>query len=205
MNPNVIGPVMERTVRFAALSRLLRGELVDPGSLSVATDLAIGTVVEALARLDASGAIHLSNGTVAAAYPLSATPTRHRILHGGTTAYANCAIDALAVPSMVEGAATVESHCAHCDRGITVQMRGEDILASHPEAPVVFHVERDCCEPGPTVLVRCPHINFFCGSDHAGRWRAENAGMTGETLTLRQAVTRAREVFAPVIRLCKPG
>jgi hypothetical protein len=193
-------------VRVAVLRRLLEGEPVDSASLSVTTDLPTGAVVEALAHLDAAGAIYLSNGTVTAAYPLSAAPTRHRILHDGITAYACCAIDALAVPSMVEEAATVESRCAHCDQAITVEIRSDRILSSHPETPVVFHVDRDCCAPGPTLLAHCPHINFFCGSDHAGRWRAANPGMTGDTLTLEQAVTRAREIFAPVIRLlCKPG
>jgi hypothetical protein len=193
-------------VRVAVLRRLLKGEPVDSGSLSVTTDLPIGTVAEALARLSAAGAISLSNGIVAAAYPLSAAPTRHKVLHDGTTAYACCAVDALAVPSMVEGGATVESRCAHCDQTITVEMRSDRILSSHPETLVVFHVDRDCCDPGPTLLARCPHINFFCGSDHAGRWRAANPGMTGDTLTVDQAVTRAREIFGPVIRLlCKPG
>jgi len=200
------GPSTETMVREAVLRRLLNGEPVDPVSLSVTANLPVGTVVEALARLNAAGAIHLSNGTVTAAYPLSAAPTHHRILHGGTIAYACCAIDALAVPSMVEEAATVESRCAYCDQAITVEMRSDRILSSYPETLVVFYVDRDCCDPGPAALVRCPHINFFCGSDHAGRWRAAHPGMTGDTLTLDQAVSRAREIFGPVIRLlCKPG
>ena len=193
-------------VRVAVLRRLLKGAPVDASALSATTDLPMGAVVEALARLDTMGAISLSNGTVAAAYPLSAAPTRHRILLDGTTAYACCAIDALAVPSMVEGAWTVESRCAHCNQAIMVKMRSDRILSSHPETLVVFHVDRDCCDPGPTVLAHCPHINFFCGSDHAGRWRAANPGMTGDVLPLDQVVARAREIFAPVIRLlCKPG
>src|SRR2546430_1267340 len=111
-------PSRDTIVRVAVLRRLLKGEPVDSGSLSVTTDLPIRAVVEALARLDTIRAIYGSNGPVAAAYPLPAAPPCHKVLHDGTTAFACCAIDALAVPSMVKGAATLESRCAHCDQAI---------------------------------------------------------------------------------------
>jgi len=104
---------------------------------------------------------------------------------------------------MIDSPATIESRCAYCDRDVKVQMRGDQVLSSHPEAPVAFHADRDCCEAGPTVLVRCPRINFFCGSDHVNRWLAENPGLTGDTLTLDQGVIRAREIFAPAFRLVR--
>jgi alkylmercury lyase len=90
---------------------LLRGETVDPPSLSATAGPTTGTVAEALEALDATGVISLLDRSVRAAYPLSAVPTPHRILHDGATAYACCAIDALAVPSMVGGKATIESRC----------------------------------------------------------------------------------------------
>ncbi len=193
----------EMRVWSAVLRRLLRGESVDPASMSSHGDLPAGTMVEALASLHASGAIYLSNGTVGAAYPLSGVPTQHRVCYAGTAVYACCAIDALAVPSMVDEAATIESRCAHCDQGITVQMRKDLILASQPEDPAVFCVARDCCETGPTVLTRCPHINFFCGPDHMRRWQDEHPGLTGDGLSLSQAVTRACETFASIIGLVR--
>ena len=130
-------------------------------------------------------------------------PTPHLVRHDGTTLYACCAIDALAVPGMIDAAVTVESRCADCDTVIRVEMTGDRILASHPDAPVVFHVSRDCCEAGPTILTRCPHINFFCGLDHARRWQAAHPGRVGDTLRLSQAVARAREIFASTIRLVR--
>lgn len=195
------GTTPEMRVWAAMLRRLLRGESVDPASMSAHSDLPAGTMVEALASLHASGAIYLSNGTVAAAYPFSTAPTKHRVCYAGMAVYACCAIDALAVPSMVNEAATIESRCAHCDREITVQMRKNLILASQPEDPAVFCVARDCCESGPAVLTRCPRINFFCGPDHMRRWQDENPGVTGDGLPLSQAVTRACDTFASIIRL----
>ncbi len=101
------------------LRRLLRGETVAPPSLSATAGLTTGTVAEALEALDATGVVTLVDGSVRAAYPLSPVSTPHRILHDGATAYACCAIDALAVPSMVGGKATLESRCASCDKAVT--------------------------------------------------------------------------------------
>jgi len=193
----------EVSVWAAVLRRLLRGESADLASIGATAGLTAETVAAALASLSASGAIYLSNGTVAAAYPLSGVPTQHRVRHAGTTVYACCAIDALAVPSMVGESATMESRCAHCDQAITVQMRSDRILSSRPEDVVVFHVARECCGTGPTVLTRCPRINFFCGHDHLSRWRDANPGLTGDTLTLSQAVPRACEIFASTINLVR--
>lgn len=200
-----LSPSVETVVRIAVVRRLLTGEAVDPASLSADAGLPIGTVVKTLEALSATGAIYLSEGSIGAAYPLSALPTRHRVHHNGTTAYACCAIDALAVPSMVDGDATIESRCAYCGEGVSVQVRSDRILSSTPQSSVVFHAARDCCGAGPTFVTRCPQINFFCGSDHLDRWRVENVGLTGDTLTLRQAVVTAREIFAATINLVRGG
>ena len=92
------GTTPEMRVWAPMLRRLLRGESVDPASMSAHSDLPAGTMVEALASLHACGAIYLSNGTVTAAYPFSTVPTKHRVCYAGMAVYACCAIDALVVP-----------------------------------------------------------------------------------------------------------
>ncbi len=193
----------EEKVRAVVLRRLLRGEAIDLASLAAAADFDPPAVAEALANLNASGAIYLADGAVAAAYPLSAVPTQHRLRLAGTIVYACCAIDALAVPAMADRAGTIESRCTYCETEITVQMIEDRVVSSRPEAPVVFHVARDCCEAGPVVLTRCPHINFFCGSDHLSRWRSEHPRLAGDVLALSQAAARAREIFGSTIRLVR--
>ena len=193
----------EDTVRAAVLRRLLRGEPVDPASVAAEAHVSLPTVAQALASLSASGAIYLADGAVAAAYPLSAVPTEHRVRLDGATVYACCAIDALAVPAMANRAGTIASRCAYCGTDITVALREDRLISSEPESPVVFHVGRDCCEAGPTILTRCPHINFFCGTDHLSRWRSEHPALGGDVLTLAQAVRRAREIFGPTIDLVR--
>lgn len=185
----------EAQLKVAVLKRLLRGEPVDPASLSGATSLTPTVVESTLAALAATGALHMDGGTVVAAYPLSAVPTRHRLRIARSHIYANCAVDALAIPSMVDGLVEIESECAHCGGAVTIQMIGDRVLAAHPDTLVVFHVTRDSCDAGPAVLTRCPHINFFCGEDHADRWRSAHPERQGTIFTLAQGVARAREIF----------
>ena len=194
---------LELRVRQVVLRRLLRGEPVDLVALSTSTSLRPDEVAQALSGLSELGALHVADGVVIAAYPLSGVATRHRVRRNGTVIYANCALDALAVPFMVDEIVRIESDCAHCGTATTLRMNGDRVLAADPQSLVVFHVARDCCEAGPAVLTRCPHINFFCGTDHADRWLAANPERSGDLLSLPQAVARARERFASTISLIR--
>ncbi len=190
----------------AVLKRLLRGDQVSPASLSLGTGLTAGEAEAALARLDAAGALYMADGTVSAAYPLSGIPTRHRLSIGGETTYANCTIDALAVPFMVDEPVRIESECAHCGGPVTVQMSGDRVLADQPAAPVVLYVAPgERCEAGPAVLTRCPYINFFCEDEHLSRWQAAHPEPPGSLLPLAEAIMRTRDLFGLVIRLVRGG
>ncbi len=192
-------------VLAAVLRRLLRGGTVSPASLDPGTGFTQAEAEVALARLEAAGALYMADGAVRAAYPLSGVPTRHRLEMGGTTAYANCAMDALGVPSMVDRPVSVESACAQWGEPVLVRMSGDRVLAARPAAPVVLYVAPECCEPGPAILTRCPYINFFCGDEHAARWQAAHPERPGRVLPLAEAVTQARERFAFVSRLVRGG
>jgi hypothetical protein len=166
--------------------------------------MASGEAEAALSRLNAAGLLYLADGIVRAAYPFSGVPTRHRLQTGGATAYANCAMDALAVPFMVDEPVRIESACAHCGDPVTVQMRAEHIVDVQPASPVVLYVApRDGGEAGPAVLTRCPSINFFCGAEHAARWQGAHPELRGRVLPLPDAVVRTRERFALIIRLVR--
>ncbi|HKV43930.1 MAG TPA: alkylmercury lyase family protein [bacterium] len=130
-------------------------------------------------------------------------PTRHRLTSDKTTAYACCALDALAVPFLVDDPATLVSDCAECGGAITVRVHGEHVLATSPEAPMVFYVARDCCAAGPAIVTRCPFINFFCGAEHAGHWLAAHPDRSGPLLALPEAIAEARRHFDRTIRLVR--
>src|SRR5579859_2612035 len=159
----------ESRVRTAILRRALLDRDTAGPALAEAAGLSPADVSAALTALHDAGAVYLRDGAVMAAYPFSLVPTEHRFAIGGVTVYANCAVDALAVPPMVDEETQITSKCGHCRAPIVVMMRGSRILGSEPAAPVVFYLAKECCVPGPAVLTRCPHIQFFCGGDHAAR------------------------------------
>ena len=192
-------------VHTAILRAALRGRAVTRKSLAAATGLTDDDIKAAFAALHETGAIYLRDEAVIAAYPFSLVPTRHRVTIARVTAYANCAIDALAVPPMADEPADLLSACGHCGAPVTVTMRNARILESQPAAPVVFYVDRDCCAPGPAVLTRCPHILFFCGRDHAGQWQEAHPEHRGAVLDLAGAAAFASRHFEKAIRAARAG
>ena len=187
-------------VRTAVLAHALHGRPVTIPSLAAATGMPRGEVAAALAALDETGAVYLRDGTIIAAYPFSLVPTAHRIAIGEAMVYANCAVDALAIPPMADEPAQIVSACGHCGAAVTVTMHGGRVLGSRPATPVVFYVERDCCAVGPAVLTRCPHIQFFCDRDHAARWQASHPELRGTVFDLASAAAFSSEHFSKAIR-----
>jgi hypothetical protein len=194
----------ESRVRTAILRRALLGRDTAGRALAEAAGLSPADVSAALIALHDAGAVCLRDGAVMAAYPFSLVPTEHRVALGGVTVYANCAVDALAVPPMTDGEARITSECGHCRGPIVVLMRGSRILGSEPAAPVVFYPAKECCVPGPAVLTRCPHIQFFCGEDHAARWQQTHREHWGTVFDLAGAAEYAHQHFAGVIDILRP-
>jgi hypothetical protein len=192
-------------VRTAILRAALRAQPVTPESLAAATGLSEKDITAALATLHETGAIYLRDEAVIAAYPFSLVPTPHRVTIAGVTVYANCAVDALAVPPMVDEPVPVSSLCGYCGDHVTVTMQGDRVLESQPAAPVVFYPDKDCCAPGPAVLTRCPHIRFFCGRDHAARWQEVHPELRGTVLGLADAAAFAGRHFDKAIRAVRGG
>ncbi len=128
-----------------------------------------------LALRQARAVVHDSNGVLFAAYPLSAVPTRHVVDLGFAAPWANCAIDALAVPAMVGQKGTVRSRCVRCDGQIVVEMGGASVRLAYPADIVVAYGGLADCSDQPSVETRCPFINFFCSLEHAQAWRAPAA------------------------------
>ncbi len=186
-------------VRVAVMVHALQGRPANTQSLGAATGMHPDEVAAALTSLHEAGALYLHDGAVVAAYPFSLVPTPHRVTIGAVTVYANCAVDALAVPPMADEPARIASVCGYCGTAITVAMRGEGLLRYEPAAPVVFYPEKECCAPGPSVLTRCPHIQFFCGRDHALRWQEAHPELRGDVLDLAAAVAFSKEHFSGTI------
>jgi len=78
-------------------------------------------------------------------------------------------------------------------------MRADRVVESQPVRPVVFYLDKDCCPAGPEVLMRCPHIQFFCGGDHAVHWQDAHVEYRDTLLDLPDAAAFATRHFAETI------
>lgn len=134
------------------------------------------------------------NGEIAAAYPYSSNPTVHRVQVEDKRVFANCAVDALGIPFMVRRDAAVESECAYCDRPIKVVIQGARLVFSEPAAIHVWLVESEECDCAH-LNSTCPHINFFCSTQHLNKWSKANSNQKGWSLNLEEATQAAKTIF----------
>jgi hypothetical protein len=88
-------------------------------------ELPLDDVADSLGRLDASHALALQPDTlnVWMAHPFSAVETNFRVVTHHRAYWANCAWDAVAIPSLLDLDATIEASCADCGTPITLTVR----------------------------------------------------------------------------------
>jgi hypothetical protein len=86
----------------------------------------------AYTRLQEAHAIVLDphSREVRMALPFSAVPTPHLVSSGQRSWYANCAWDALAIPSLMKCDARIESACADCAAPIVYRIEKGHLLES---------------------------------------------------------------------------
>ncbi len=161
-----------------------------------------GTMVSgAMVKLKERGAVvDDPSGAIIAAYPLSAVPTPHVVELGGAAPWANCAVDALAVPAMAGRQGTISSRCAFCCGPITIEVERSAVQSSEPADVIVAYGGVSDCGDRPVLIAGCPFINFFCGQAHAARWQPP-ATWSGRFLSLDQAVQLAVSNFHHVIEV----
>ncbi|MFK0294417.1 alkylmercury lyase family protein [Streptomyces sp. NPDC090442] len=208
-----------RAVQQAVLRHFATtGRAPDTARLEAATggaaDTALRPVNEVLAELAREDFLTLDeNGRIAAAYPFSATPTRHRVvIDGGTRgtqgihAWAMCAIDALGIPAMLGKDVVVHSSDPVTGEPITVTLAATDTATgtnqdSHaiwePSTAVVFVGRRSYS--GPAAAVCCDALNFFASGATARAWKADHPDVHGRLVDQSQAEHIGRRVFGPLL------
>jgi hypothetical protein len=155
-----------------------------PDTLAARTGLAPDRVRVALGDLAAADLLALHpDGKIAGAFPLSATPTRHRVqVQGRPVLHAMCAVDALGIPAMLGAAGTVTSTDPATGQPIEVQVAVDGSLDVTPPGAVVLLARTG---DGPLASACCSVIDF-----HADRASAEDVlrGQTrGAVLTVTEA------------------
>lgn len=186
-------------VHAAVLRELVFRRRPTVDRLAALANLDAAAVRDALTTLIEQGAVVADRaGAIVAAYPLSAVPTPHLVELESAAPWANCAVDALAVPAVVGGRGRIASVCALCARRIAIEVEESSVRSSEPAGIVLAYGGLTNCGDRPALETRCPFINFFCSDDHARRWQPPES-WTGRFLPLNEAVRLAVATFSRVI------
>lgn len=122
-------PLDARDLRRRAYSHILaRG--MPPTSVQLATHFAVkqAEVLRVLREMKIGKAIlvHPSTGEIWMAGPFASSPTQYKVIGRSTQWWANCAWDMLGVASLVGERVRIETECADCGEGITLDVNSRD-------------------------------------------------------------------------------
>lgn len=139
------------------------------------------------------------DGEITAAYPYSALQTIHRVEVECKVLFANCAIDALAIPFMIRRDAVIRSECSSCGNPLRIMFQDSRMSASQPSGIQVWYLPPQPC--GASVECQCPAINFFCSEKHLEKWRSQHLKPDGKSLTLKEAAEHARRTYGNSLQI----
>lgn len=148
----------------------------------------------ALHELAAADVVALdATGTLVGVFPLSATPTRHRVRVGDRPVlHAMCAIDALGIPAMLGESGVIASTDPATDVAVTVYISEDGKLDLDPPDAVVLLGTSD---GGGLASSVCSVVDFYASAEHA-RQTLARPGMTGDVLTVADAHALGVALFA---------
>jgi hypothetical protein len=181
-----------RTVHQAILrSFAATGRPPTRQQLEWSTRPAAAVVLAGLHDLDA---IRLwPGGEIAAAYPFSTTPTRHRVrIDSGVEVYAMCAIDALGISPMLGRDTRIASIDTTNNRPIMITTTGGRTRWQPADAVVFITADAGA---GPSADCCCDYLNFFTNHTAAQAWTNAHPHIPGQILTRREAETLAARIF----------
>ncbi len=103
-----------------------------PSEIATALGRPQSEIEDSLRRLAANRVLILAPGTanVWAANPFCAVPSSFRVEALGRTYWGICIWDALGIPAALHADATITAQCGDCGQDITLQVRGEALLAA---------------------------------------------------------------------------
>lgn len=160
---------------------------------------ATADVLVALHELDA---VRLGpDGSVAVAYPFSATATRHRVRIGDRVeVYAMCAIDALGVSAMLGEDTRIDSVDVTTAQPVTVTTTASTTLGATTWDPVqaVVFVGAETAG-GPSADCCCDYLNFFTDAATAQAWTAAHPQIPGQILTQAEAQALSIRLFGHLL------
>jgi hypothetical protein len=128
-----VSALNDRALRHWIYSRIVRtGSVPSIREISRERGETPSALQQSLKRLGDGHAFALvpESGEIWMAHPFSAVPTPYRVDTAGAGYWANCAWDALAIPSMLGVDAKVETRCPDCSESLTYEFCGGDLRAA---------------------------------------------------------------------------
>lgn len=174
------------------------GAAPDPQTLQPVATGAGRSATEVLAELADEDFLTLDEaGNIRAAYPFSATPTRHRVrLESGVEVWSMCAIDALGIPAMLGQDAVISSTDPVTGDPITVTSTG-DTMQWEPASAMVFVGQRP--GGGPAASACCDALNFFTDAGNARAWTSQHPDVPGRVVDQPDAERIGQQTFGPLL------
>jgi hypothetical protein len=178
---------------FAEGGRPTREEL---GREAERLGLELEPVLAALRREDL---VHLGgDGEITVAYPFSGVPTAHRVrFPNGQEAFAMCAIDALGIAQMLDQPIEITSGDPLSHEPFHANLSPDGSASWQPETAAVVAGLND--RHADSCSGCCPVLNFFASTENAERWLNEHPQVHGEVITIDDAITAGRAIFADVL------
>jgi alkylmercury lyase-like protein len=124
--------VDERDLRRWVYSRTIRtGSVPSIAEISRERGGTHAAIRESLRRLGDIHAFALvpESGEIWMAHPFSAVPTAYRVRTPNAGYWANCAWDAIAIPTLLGTDATVEARCPDCTDTIALEFHGGELTS----------------------------------------------------------------------------
>ena len=138
-------------------------------------------------------------GRPVVAYPFSAKPRGHRVLIDGSSwVEAMCAIDALGVAPML--GLPIETYSRDPLGGGEIWVRLDPSEGAWWEPKQAVVLAGSACFDGPSFRGCCDVLNFFERRENAERYLAENPSVSGQPISLPEAIEAGRIVFGDLLR-----
>lgn len=185
--------------RLVLLSFVRAGMPPTLNDLKMSTGQTLVALRSALRSLQRRDLVLSEGDVIVAAYPFSATPTRHRVSLGDRHINAICAIDALGTAAMTGHETAVQSACPVCERQIKVSINrdGLEVAAVYPKATVIWAAVSDV--NGCAAETQCPSMLAFCCDEHLEEWNRGRPAGTGFRFTPENATQIGAAVFLPFV------
>lgn len=179
--------------RRHAFAALVTGATPSLADLAEAASRDAVGVAQAIAWLEARGALERDGDRLVGAHGLTHRLTPHTLTIGERVLHTWCAFDAVAIPVALGATARATTTCPTCGRALAVDVRDGNL----PDRTdlVLWLPGGDCRN---VITDFCAHANLFCSDEHLATWRSAAADPPGRTLHLGEVPAMARTEWADV-------